>query len=106
MRKLGTDSSFRLLSGCVRSGADGWNQVFGTGADVPLRGFQDGQHGRGAAEELQSTIMGRHVLVGAGTRAEEVAQFVIATTEPGGRPGALETPHRPVSAFDAPVVLF
>src|SRR4051794_36368445 len=29
----------------------------------------------------------------------------IATTEPGGRSGALETPHRPVSAFDASVVL-
>jgi hypothetical protein len=70
----------RVLSGLAPGSIAGIR----TGAEVPLRGLQDGQHGRGSAEELQSAMIGGHVLVGAGTRAEEVAQFVIATTEPGG----------------------
>ena len=35
-----------------------------------------------------------------------VAQFVVSSTEPGGRSGALEPAHRPVSTFQAAVVLF
>ena len=56
---------------------------FRSGADVPSRGFQDGQHGRGAAEVAQLAAKGRDVLVAAGAKAEEVAQHVMAATEPG-----------------------
>src|SRR4051794_41533087 len=41
----------------------------------------------------------------AGARAEEVAQFIVGSTEPGGRSGALEAPRGPVAAFDAAVIL-
>ena len=45
------------------------------------------------------------MLVTAGAEAEEVAELVVRSAEPGGRSWALEAPHRPVAAFDAPVVL-
>jgi hypothetical protein len=35
----------------------------------------------------------------AGAEAEEVAEFIMAAAEPGGRSRALEAPHRPASAF-------
>src|SRR4051812_11259735 len=53
----------------------------------------------------QSAAVGGHVLVVAGARAEEVAQFIVSAAEPGGRSGAFEAPHGPVTTFDAPVVL-
>jgi hypothetical protein len=71
-----------------------------------LRGFQNGQDGHGAAEELESAVRGGNVLGVAGARTEVVAHFVIAATEPRGRPGALEAAHRPVSAFQASMILF
>ena len=56
--------------------------------------MQDGQHGRGPPEELESAAIGGTGLVVAGVRAEEVAQFIVSPAEPGGRwecqkPGAL-----------------
>ena len=68
--------------------------------------LQDGKDGRGPAKEERSAAGGGDVLVAAGTGAEEVAELVVAATEPGGRPGALEAAHGPASAFQAPVVLF
>ena len=44
--------------------------------------------------------------VRAGTRTEEVAKLIMSPTEAASRPGAFEAAHRPVSAFDRPVVLF
>jgi hypothetical protein len=46
------------------------------------------------------------VLVVMGSRAKVVAEVVVSSTEPGGRSGALEAAHGPVSAFQAAVVLF
>lgn len=81
---FGKRSKASWLKGYVRSRAIKLSRAFGIGTDVPSGGFQDGQHGGGATEEMQSAMVGRHVLVKAGTRAEEVAQFVVAATEPGG----------------------
>ena len=67
--------------------------------------MQDGQHGRGPPEVEESAAIGGYVLVVAGARAEEVAQFIVCATEPGGRSGAFEAPHGPVAAFDAAVIL-
>ncbi len=68
-------------------------------------GFQDGQHGHTPPKKEQSASVGGNMPVMAGARAEKVAQFVVGPAEPDGRSGALESPHGPVSAFDAPVVL-
>jgi hypothetical protein len=45
------------------------------------------QHGHGPAEEEQSAAVGRDVLVVAGAGAEEVAELVVTSAEPGGRGG-------------------
>src|SRR3954447_3803431 len=45
------------------------------------------------------------MLVLAGAGAEKVAKLIMTSTEPGGRSGRLEAPHRPVAAFDASVIL-
>ena len=63
------------------------------------------QHGHGPPEKEQPAAIGGNVLVGAGAEAEEVAELIVASAEPGGRSRALEAPHGSVSAFDAPVVL-
>src|SRR4051795_6502920 len=68
-------------------------------------GFQDGQHGHAAAEELESAAIGGHMLMVAGARAENVAPFVVSPAEPGGGSGALKAPHGPVATFDAAVIL-
>jgi hypothetical protein len=43
--------------------------------------------------------------VRASTRAEEVAKLIMGPAEATSRSGAFEAAHRPVSAFDCPVVL-
>src|SRR5215212_8798903 len=91
--------------GSVRARASKYSLCFRTCGDVQSRGFQDGQHGRGPPEVEQSPAIGGNVLVVAGVRAEEVAEFIVSPAEPGGRSGAFEAPHGPVSAFDAAVVL-
>ncbi len=48
------------------------------------RGFQDGQHDHAPAEEAQPAAIGGQVFVVAGAGTEEVAQLVMASTEPGG----------------------
>src|SRR3954464_10353944 len=94
----------RPLTGSVRARASQYNLCSRTCDDVPSRGFQDGQHRHGAAEELESAAISGNVLMGAGARAEKVAQFIVSPAEPGGGSGALEAPHGPVAAFDAPVI--
>src|SRR3954451_4820770 len=93
------------LSGSVRARASKYDLCSRTSGDVPSRGFQDGQHRHGAAEELEPAAIGGNVLVVAGVRAEEVAEFIVCATEPGGRSRAFEAPHGPVAAFDAPMIL-
>src|SRR3954469_13925968 len=92
-------------SGSVSTRASKYSLCSRTGGDVPSRGFQDGQHRHGAAEELESAAIGGNMLGRAGARAEKVAEFIGSPEEPGGRSRALEAPHGPVSAFDAAVIL-
>src|SRR3954447_17584408 len=70
--------------GSVRARASKDTLCSRTCGDGPSRGFQDGQHRHGAAEELESAAIGGHVLMGAGARAEDVAQFIVSPAEPGG----------------------
>src|SRR3954452_10822914 len=70
------------VDGSVRARASQYNLCSRTGGNVPSRGFQDGQHRHGAAEELEPAAIGGNVLVVAGVRAEEVAQFIVSATEP------------------------
>jgi hypothetical protein len=44
--------------------------------------LQDGEHGHGPAQEEKSVVGGGNVLVAAGTKAEEVAEFVVGSAEP------------------------
>src|SRR3954452_12379703 len=95
----------KQVTGSVRARASKYNLCSRTCGDVPSRGFQDGQHRHGAAEELESAAIGGNVLVVAGARAEKVAEFIVSPAEPGGRSGAFEAPHGSIAAFDAAVVL-
>src|SRR3954453_8590868 len=70
--------------GSVRARASRYNLCSRTCGDVPLRGFQDGQHRHGAAEKLESAASGGNVLMVAGAEAEKVAQFIVSATEPSG----------------------
>ena len=54
----------------------------------------------------QATVVGWDMLVMAGARAKEVAEFVVAPTEALGGGEALEAAHTSDAAFDAAVVLF
>src|SRR5215207_7782935 len=70
--------------GSVRARASKYSLCSRTCGNVPSCGFQDGQHGRGPPEVEQSAAIGGHMLMGAGARAEEVAQFIVSPAEPGG----------------------
>jgi hypothetical protein len=54
-----------------------WNE-----ANPGSCGLQDGQHRHTPPKEEQSPAVGGHVLMGAGARAEKVAQFIVGSTEP------------------------
>src|SRR4051812_48107116 len=79
--------------GSVRARASKYSLCSRTCGNVPSRGFQDGQHRHGAAEEVESAAIGGHVVVVAGARGEKVAEFIVSPAEPGGRSGAFEAPH-------------
>ena len=49
-----------------------------------LRGLEDDECGRGAAEVEQAAAVGGDMLVVTGARAEEVAQLVMVSKEPPG----------------------
>src|SRR3954468_23620454 len=66
-------------------------------------GFQDGERGRGPAEEEHSAAVCGNVLVVTRAETEEVAELIMTAAEPVGRSWALEALHGPVSAFEAPV---
>jgi len=70
-----------------------------------LRGFEDGKHGGGAAEVKQATAADGDGLVVAGAGTEEIAEFIVAATEPLRRGETLESPHASRAPFDAPVIL-
>src|SRR5918993_2099303 len=70
-----------------------------------LRGLEHGKRSGGAAEVKQATAAGGDGLVVAGAGAEDVAELVIASTEPLRRGEALEPPHASCSPFHAAVVL-
>src|SRR4051794_7267925 len=69
--------------GSVSTCASKYSLCSRTGGNVLSRGFQDGQHGHGAAEELESAAIGGNMLVVVGARTEKVAQFVVSPAEPG-----------------------
>ena len=70
-----------------------------------LRSLQDRKPNRGATEVKQATAAGGDGLVVAGAEAEEVAELVVASTEPLGGGEALEAAHTSCTPFHAPVVL-
>ncbi len=83
-KPLTYSSTAAAFRGSVRARASKYSLCSRTCGDVPSRGFQDGQHRHGAAEELESAAIGGNVLVVAGARAEEVAQVIVCATEPSG----------------------
>ena len=54
---------------------------------------------------MQSAVIGGDWLVVTWTGMEEIAEFIVASTEPCRGPGTLESAHGLVSAFDATVIL-
>src|ERR687884_1828191 len=70
-----------------------------------LRGLHDRKRSRGAMEVEQATAVGGDVLVVASVRAEEVAELVVAATEPLRRGEALEAAHTSCAPFHAPMIL-
>ena len=68
--------------GSVRARASQYSSSWDE-ADPGSCGLHDGEHGRGPPEVEQSAAVGGNVLVEAGTRAEEVAQFIVSPAEPG-----------------------
>ena len=74
--------------------------------DVRSGGLQDGHYGRSAAEKEEPAVVSGNMLMGTGAGPQEVAQFIVAPTEPLSRSWALEPTYRLVSTFDAAVILF
>ena len=70
-----------------------------------LRGLEHCEGAAGTTEVDQAAAVSRNMLVVAGAEAEEVAELVIAATEPLRRSEALEPPHTSCAPFDAAVVL-
>src|SRR5215218_210595 len=73
-----------FATGSIRARASKYSLCSRMWGDVPSSDFQDDQHGRSPPEVEQSLAIGGYVLVGAGARAEDVAQFIVSATEPGG----------------------
>src|SRR4051812_35808469 len=73
--------------GSVRARASKYSLCSRTCGNVPSRGFQDGQHRHGAAEEVESAAIGGNVLVGGGGRGGESGGVIVRPGEPGGRAG-------------------
>jgi hypothetical protein len=68
-------------------------------------GLQHPQNRCGAAEEVESAVVGGDLLIGSGAGTEEVAQLVVDTTKFVSRSWALEPTHRTVATFDAVMIL-
>jgi hypothetical protein len=69
-----------------------------------LCGLEDGEHSCGTTKVMQVTAAGGDVLVVAGLKAKEVAEFIVASAEPLRCIEALEAAHTSDPSFDAPVV--
>src|SRR5215207_3944212 len=72
----------RCSMGSVRARASQYRLSW-DGANPRSCGLQNGQHGRGPPEEKQSPAVGGHMLMVAGARTEEVAEFIVSPAEPG-----------------------
>ena len=53
-------------------------------------GFQDGEHGRGPAEEEHSAAVCGNMLVMIGAGAEDVSEFIVPPAEPGRGSGTFD----------------
>jgi hypothetical protein len=71
-----------------------------------LRCSEDGKRSGSTTEIKQATAVGGDVLVVVGLEAEEVAEFVIASTEPLRCIKAFEAAHTSDAAFHAAMILF
>ncbi len=69
----GAETVLSALAPNLTTRDDGWFR---------LRHLQDSERSGGAAELKQTTAVGGDVLVMAGLEAEEVAELVVASTEP------------------------
>src|SRR4051812_5220555 len=74
-------------------------------AEFFLRRLENGERTGGATEVNEATMAGGNMLVVAGVGAEEVTEFVVASTEALRGGEALEAAHTSCAAFHAPVVL-
>jgi hypothetical protein len=74
-------------------------------AEFRLRRFKNGERAGRTTEVKQATAFCGDMLVMAGARAKEAAEFVVAPTEALGGGEALEAAHASDAAFDAAVVL-
>ena len=86
-------------------------QILSGGTDQPWRAVSssgDGEHIAESCDPLDidhpSTSRG-HVLLAPGGRSEEVAHLVVGQAEAEGAGVGLETPHRAIAPFYAPVIL-
>ena len=77
------DLGLRRSEGSVRARANQYRLSWDE-ANPGSCGLQDGQHGHAPPEELESAAIGGNMLMVAGARAEEVAQFIVCATEPSG----------------------
>ena len=94
--------TMRFLSALVPAKMSGTKQ---RQKDARLCGLPNADHRDGGAETEPSAVIGGDWLVVTWMRMEEVAAFIVASTEPGRRPGTFEPAHGLVSAFDAAVIL-
>ncbi len=76
------------LAGSVRARAKQYRLSWDE-ANPGSCGLQDGQHGHAAEEELECAAIGGNMLMMAGARAEEAAQFIVCATEPSGGSGGI-----------------
>ena len=75
-------------------------------AGFRYRYSENDERSGGATEVKQATAVGRDRLVVRDAEAEEVTEFVEASTETPGRADALETAHTSYAAFNAAMILF
>ena len=81
--------SWCARAGSVRARASQYRLTWNE-ANPGSCGLQDGQHCHTPPEKEESLAVGGHMLMVAGARAEDVAQFFVRPAEPSGRSGAIE----------------
>jgi hypothetical protein len=68
-------------------------------------GLQHAQNRCGAANEVESAVVGGDLMIGLGVGTEEITQLVVSATEFASRSWAIEPARRTVAAFDAAMIL-